>query len=696
MMMNVRTVGWMAALLTASMACGEVSDPDDPGADPDAGMATDGGTMDPDAMPVEEDVDPPETTLDTVPADPSGTRAGSIAFSSSESGSTFMCKLGVTSFAPCTSPVDFDFDSDGAKMFEVYAIDAAGNADPTPAQHAWVVDTVAPVVTVSSGPSNPTSDGSATLTFSADEVASFECRVDTGAYAACTSPASFTGLADGAHQFDVRATDLAGNVGSDLYAWTVDAAAPSLSITSTPANPTNQTSAAFQFVAEAGTTVTCRIDGGAYVACNSPTTHSFTGLSPNTSHVFEVRAVDGAGNAAVASYTWNIDTIAPVVSILNKPNNPTNSSAAAFTFSVNETATVQCRRDSASFGACATSTSHSYTGLGDGSHTFYVRATDVAGNQATGSYTWTIDTTPPTTTITEAPASPYPVDYATFRFSSNDASATFQCSLNGGSFVACSSPRNYTGLGYVAHDFRVRAVDPLNNVDATPANHAWTAARGLVLHYKLDGDVRNASALGSAHDGSASNATYVDAPNGGGIAFAGDPGSYAKLASTRTPMSNDPAYTIGMWLSDQQAPFDAEERDLFNFLDSGGGIRVHREYSRTGVLQVNFSSDQRVVESGQVQVNATTGWKHVALVYDRPGGDVSVYVNAILSTVIENSRQGHVFGPGQIESMVIGQNSFFVIDELRVYNLALTNKQICEDMMGRLWVEPAGAAAYCK
>src|SRR5205085_1662212 len=36
-----------------------------------------------------------------------------------------------------------------------------------------------------------------------------------------------------------------------------------------------------------------------------------------------------------------------------------------------------------------------YTGLADGVHTFVVRATDRAGNVGTASYTWTVDTVPP-------------------------------------------------------------------------------------------------------------------------------------------------------------------------------------------------------------------------------------------------------------------------------------------------------------
>ena len=72
-------------------------------------------------------------------------------------------------------------------------------------------DTTAPETTLTSGPPATNAPADAQFTFTASEAATFQCRVDAGAWAPCSSPKSLTGLTGGAHTFEVRATDTAGN-----------------------------------------------------------------------------------------------------------------------------------------------------------------------------------------------------------------------------------------------------------------------------------------------------------------------------------------------------------------------------------------------------------------------------------------------------------------------------------------------------
>jgi hypothetical protein len=84
-------------------------------------------------------------------------------------------------------------------------------------------DTTPPQTTITEQPADGTSTD-ATLKFTADEHATFECSLDGAAYAPCVSPKAYTGLAVGGHTFAVRATDDAGNV--DLtpatVSWTIN------------------------------------------------------------------------------------------------------------------------------------------------------------------------------------------------------------------------------------------------------------------------------------------------------------------------------------------------------------------------------------------------------------------------------------------------------------------------------------------
>src|SRR5438132_3270602 len=102
------------------------------------------------------------------------------------------------------------------------------------------IDTTPPAVPAITGsPANPTKLTSATFTFTGEAGASFQCALDAGAFAVCSSGVNYPGpLADGSHTFQVKQTDVAGNTGvAASYTWTVDTTAPAApSITASPAN----------------------------------------------------------------------------------------------------------------------------------------------------------------------------------------------------------------------------------------------------------------------------------------------------------------------------------------------------------------------------------------------------------------------------------------------------------------------------
>ncbi len=391
-----------------------------------------------------------------------------------------------------TSPTgtSFTLSADGTYTVKYFSVDNVTNAEAVKTAGTVIrIDKTAPTVTMTAPPANIHNGQALTATASdaLSGVASVSyyyclgtsCTPTTLIGTSSTGPSysvTWSAMpADGQYQLLARATDVAGNsTDSAKRSVTIDNAAPiAPTITASPANPTNSTAPSFSFTGEAGATFACSLDGAAFAACTSP--KSYTGLSA-ASHTFQVRQTDAAGNTGPnAGYTWTIDTTPPAApAITANPTALTNSTSASFSFTGEAGATFQCQLDGAAFAACTSP--KNYGGLSEASHTFHVRQTDTAGNTGpSATFTWTIDTTAPETTIDTAPSDPSSPDVS-FGFSSSEGGSTFECELDGGAFSACSSPQAYTGLSPGSHTFTVRATDAVGNTDPTPVSFSWTVS----------------------------------------------------------------------------------------------------------------------------------------------------------------------------------------------------------------------------
>jgi len=122
-------------------------------------------------------------------------------------------------------------------------------------------------------------------------------------------------------------------------------------------------------------------------------------------HSFSVRAVDAAGNGddTPAERVWTIDTVPPDTTLTDAPPAADNSVMAQFSFRSNEQGvSFDCSLDNAGYLPC---TSGALFGpVGDGPHSFAVRARDRAGNidLSPAVYAWTVDTRTPDTQILPA------------------------------------------------------------------------------------------------------------------------------------------------------------------------------------------------------------------------------------------------------------------------------------------------------
>jgi hypothetical protein len=361
----------------------------------------------------------------------------------------------------------------------VRALDAAGNADPTSARRTWSVNAAPPDTTITAGPAGTVASSSASFEFVASEGGvSFECALDGAPFTSCGSPQSYSALSDGDHTFAVRATEPAGNADPSPASstWTIDTTPAETTIDAGPAGTVSSTSADFEFSAsEPDLSFECARDGELFAPCSSP--QSYPGPLPDGIHTFEVRAVDAAGNAdpSPAGRTWTVEAAPPETMIIAGPSGTVASGSASLEFSANEAgASFECALDGAAFSAC--SSPQAYSGLTDGAHAFEVRAIDAAGNvdPTPASRGWTVDTTAPETSITAGPIGTVASDSAAFEFSATEAGASFECSLDGAAYAACTSPTSYSSLADGAHTFQVRATDSSGNTDPTPASGSWT------------------------------------------------------------------------------------------------------------------------------------------------------------------------------------------------------------------------------
>jgi hypothetical protein len=177
------------------------------------------------------------------------------------------------------------------------------------------------------------------------------------------------------------------------------------------------------------------------------------------------------------------DFAPPETSIVSAPQGVITQREASFSFASSEPgSSFTCRLDGpgSTIGPeTSCGSPKSYSGLVDGAYTFSVYAVDAAGNADSSSATqsFTVDATPPETSITSGPTAATTAREASFEFSSPETDARFECRRNSGNWGACTSPVAYTSLPRDSHTFEVRALDPYGNADSSPASQTWAVER---------------------------------------------------------------------------------------------------------------------------------------------------------------------------------------------------------------------------
>jgi hypothetical protein len=348
---------------------------------------------------------------------------------------------------------------------KVTADNPAGSTDAFASAFSAIPDT-----SIVSGPAARVATTTADIAFSQTGGGAgtvFECSLDGGAYAACVSPRHLTGLAAGPHAFSVRAvygglTDPSPATTS----WTVDLDAE-LTVTGPLAGETATNQPTVTGTGEPGSTVTIKVDGvivaTGVVALDGTFAIQLPAKVADGERTIKVSVVDPVGNAKESEVTLTVDATSPdAPAIPSGPATTSGTPEATFTFDGEPGSTLECSLDGGDWKVC--SSPLTLTGLGDGPHTLSVIAIDRPGNKSPRrDHTWTVDTAKPAApAVMTGPERKTKDTNARFDVGI-EPGATLECSLDGATFVPCTSPIELKDLAPGKHSLLVRQIDAAGN-----------------------------------------------------------------------------------------------------------------------------------------------------------------------------------------------------------------------------------------
>jgi hypothetical protein len=261
-----------------------------------------------------------------------------------------------------------------------------------------------------------------------------------------------------------------------------------LHLSATATDNVGVTSLAF---AVGGVAVPATLSAGEWTATVTP---------PDGATTVSATAVDAAGNRTTKAADVRIDNSAPSITLSGPADGTvfgpgsTQSWTLAATDAGSDLAGVACSVVPAGaapvFGPCSAGDHHDVSGLGDGSYTFAVEASDALGNAAQVSRAFVIDATAPVSSIVAglADGATTTATALSWDFASNEPGVTYACrvypaALTPGPFAPCSGASSHTAAGFSpgVYAFEVRATDALGNTEEAPVKRTFTVVVPAVL-----------------------------------------------------------------------------------------------------------------------------------------------------------------------------------------------------------------------
>ncbi len=330
--------------------------------------------------------------------------------------------------------------------------------------------------------------------------AAFECKLDSGAWSACTSAPTFTGLGNGSHTLAARAVYAGLSDPTPAgYTWTVDASTPVDTSTCPAPTGANGYYTTDPTCTVQGTDsvsgidhVVYQLDGATIVTTASGTPTAGVPVTGDGTHTLRTEVVNGAGTTSGWTVqTIRIDTTAPAAPSVTAPGNgsfiadnrPGLTASAepgsTVTFTLDGTVIAAATADGSGVASLPLTSS-----LTDGSHTLSLTATDAAGNVSPSSATdtFTVESSaPPAPTVTSPTAGSVSNDAEPTIAVGGHPHETVVIDLDGADY----GPVTLDGSGHGSlplsgplaagqHAVRAEETDQAGNVSAWSASTVWT------------------------------------------------------------------------------------------------------------------------------------------------------------------------------------------------------------------------------
>jgi fibronectin type 3 domain-containing protein len=445
------------------------------------------------------------------------------------------------------------------------------------------------------------------------------------------------------------------------------------------------------------------------MATPTGTNYSDTSLTAGMTYNYQVQATDAAGNLSGYSSVASVTTLVSDTTVPTAPSGLTATAVSSSQINLSWTAStdivgvtgylVQRSQGIGSTNftqmATPTGTNYSDTSLTAGmTYNYQVQATDAAGNLSGYSSVASVTTLVSDTTAPTAPSGLTATAVSSSQINLSWTASTDIVGVTGylvqrsqgiGStnFTQMATPTgtNYSDTSLTAgmtYNYQVQATDAAGNLSGYSSVASATtpsAPSGLVAAYGFNEGTGTmvTDASGNGHNGTISGATWTTSGKYGNALVFNGSGALVTI-NNATTLQLSTAMTLEAWVN--PSTVSSAWRDVIFKADDNYYLEGTSMTSGRPAMGGKFASSP-LYGTTALAVNT---WTHLAATYD--GTTTRLYVNG--TQVASHAQTGPM--ASSTNPLQIGGDSLYgqffqgTIDEVRIYNVALTAAQIQTDM----------------